>query len=37
MKVWSIDSEALSEGLKEDESGEVLALSLTLHIMSSNS
>lgn len=26
MKVWKIDSEALSEGLKEDESGEVIIL-----------
>lgn len=36
MKVWRIDSEALSEGLKENESGEVTMLSLALHIASSN-
>jgi hypothetical protein len=24
MKVWKMDTEALSEGLKEDESGEVI-------------
>lgn len=29
MKVWRIDSEALSEGLKENESGEVTVPSLT--------
>jgi len=28
MKVWKMDPEALSEGLKEDESGEVTIVSL---------
>lgn len=37
MKVWKIDSEALSEGLKENESGEVLIHLLTLYLASSNS
>ena len=37
VKVWRIDSEALSEGLKEDESGEVVLLSSALCYMSSNS
>ena len=37
MKVWKIDSEALSEGLKENESGEVAMLSLAKCIASSNS
>lgn len=27
MKVWKMDTEALSEGLKEDESGEVIIAS----------
>ena len=37
MKVWKIDSEALSEGLKEDESGEVVTTLLALQIASFNS
>jgi len=36
MKVWRIDSEALSEGLKENESGEVLIPLLALFLASSN-
>ena len=36
MKVWRIDSEALSEGLKENESGEVIILSSALYVMSSD-
>ena len=35
MKVWRIDSEALSEGLKENESGEVLIRLLALDLASS--
>jgi len=37
MKVWRIDSEALSEGLKENESGEVLILLSALYPVSTNS
>jgi len=36
MKVWKMDTEALSEGLKEDESGEVTIASLILCFASSN-
>ena len=36
MKVWKVDSEALSEGLKENESGEVAMLSLAKCIAFSN-
>ena len=35
MKVWRIDSEALSEGLKENDSGEVLIRLLALDLASS--
>lgn len=37
MKVWRIDSEAFSEGLKEDESGQVTILFLAVNIASYNS
>ena len=36
MKVWKIDTEALSEGLKENESGEVVILSLDVQTAQSN-
>lgn len=36
MKVWRIDSEALSEGLKEDESGEVIIVSFASYFVSPN-
>ena len=33
MKVWKIDSETLSEGLTEDESGEVIVVSLASYVV----